>query len=232
MNSRVISQVVLGVIFLAIFGAVVAGLVWGLPTFLIGLAAGALSLVIVLMWASLQQMEEDGEMDFEQALSYAAPSAEEEQKRALLRTLKDLEYELSVGKISREDYDQVSAEIREKAKRMIALTDETMKEKLKAAEARVLQHLEEKKSGTSKEAAKEPKKKSKKDQAQAQPSEEAGEETKSDVAKADEETKSDATNTNSDGSESDELAEESGDAADTKSDGSESDEPAEEEARS
>jgi hypothetical protein len=82
-------------------------------------------------------------MGFEQALSFAAPSAEEEQKRALLRTLKDLEYELTVGKISREDYDQVSAEIREKAKRVIAQTDETMKGRLEAASKRVALHAEQ-----------------------------------------------------------------------------------------
>ncbi len=154
MSSRSVSRIVLGVVTLAISGAAVAGFVWGLPTFLIGLAAGALSLVIVLMWASLQQMDEDGDMEFEQALSYAAPSAEEEQKRALLRTLKDLEYELSVGKISREDYDLVSAEVREKAKRMIALTDETMKEKLEAAERRVEAHLRERDQAESKKRKK------------------------------------------------------------------------------
>lgn len=173
MSSRTVSQVVLGVVSLAIGGALVAGFVWGLPTFLIGLAAGALSLVIVLMWASLQQMEEDGEMEFEQALSYAAPSAEEEQKRALLRTLKDLEYELSVGKISREDYDLVCAEVREKAKRMIALTDEVMKEKLEAAEKRVTAHLREEEAKEAAEARKKPEKKSKKRRTQSEPSEDS-----------------------------------------------------------
>lgn len=137
MSARVISQAVLGVLALSLLGASVAGFLWGIPAFLLGMAGGTLSLVIVLMWGSLQQMEESDEMEFEQALSYAAPSAEEEQKRALLRTLKDLEYELSVGKISREDYEQVYAEVAEKAKRMIALTDEAMKARLLSAEARV-----------------------------------------------------------------------------------------------
>jgi hypothetical protein len=107
---------------------------------LLTFAAGALSVTIVAMWSSLQQMGEPSEMTFEQALSFAAPTATEEQKRALLRTLKDLEYELSVGKISREDYEEVSAEIRNKAKEMIALSDEAMKERLAAAEKRWARH--------------------------------------------------------------------------------------------
>lgn len=142
MSARVLSQAVLGVLGLSVLGAATAAFMWGIPAFLLVLAGGALSLVIVLMWGSLQQMEESDDMEFEQALSYAAPSAEEEQKRALLRTLKDLEYELSVGKISREDYDQVYAEVAEKAKRMIALTDEAMKARLLSAEARVASRLE------------------------------------------------------------------------------------------
>lgn len=142
MNPRFISQAVLGVLALSVISAGAAGYIWGLPALLLVFAGGALSLVIVLMWASLQQMEESDEMEFEQALSYAAPSIEEEQKRALLRTLKDLEYELSVGKISREDYDQIYAEVAEKAKRMIALTDDAMKARIAAAEARVSSRLD------------------------------------------------------------------------------------------
>lgn len=141
MSARFVSQAVLGVLVLSLLGAGVAWLFLGLPAFLLGLASGALGLVIVLMWGSLQQMEESDEMEFEQALSYAAPSVEEEQKRALLRTLKDLEYELSVGKISREDYDQIYAEVAEKAKRMIALTDEAMKARILKAEERVTARL-------------------------------------------------------------------------------------------
>lgn len=144
MNSRFVSQAVLGVLSISVLGAAIAGFFLGIPAFLLGLASGALSLVIVLMWGSLQQMEESDEMEFEQALSYAAPSAEEEQKRALLRTLKDLEYELSVGKISREDYDQIYAEVADKAKRMIALTDDAMKARLERAEARVTSRLKAK----------------------------------------------------------------------------------------
>lgn len=164
MNERTVSRLCWGLLGISCALGSVLGWIFGLPTFLLILAGGALSLVILLMWASLQQIESNDSMGFEQALSFAAPSAEEEQKRALLRTLKDLEYELSVGKISREDYDQVSREVRERAKRVIALSDETMKARLEKAEARLALYAQKqaqtsKKAATKKKAATPPPKK-------------------------------------------------------------------------
>jgi hypothetical protein len=123
---------------LTTIGAATVYSIWGYASLLLFLAAAVLCLVIVLMWASLQHMGEGDEMSFEEALSFAAPSATEEQKRAVLRTLKDLEYELHVGKISREDFDEVSKEVRKKAKFLIAQQDEDLEERLKKAEARIV----------------------------------------------------------------------------------------------
>jgi triphosphoribosyl-dephospho-CoA synthetase len=122
---------------LTAIGAAVVHTLWGYSVLLLFLAAAVLCLCIVLMWASLQQMGQGEEMTFEEALSFAAPSATEEQKRALLRTLKDLEYELHVGKISREDFDEVSREVRRKAKLLIAQQDEDIEGGKVKAEARV-----------------------------------------------------------------------------------------------
>ena len=63
----------------------------------------------------------------------AAPTAAEEQKRAVLRTLKDLEYELSVGKISKEDFEVTSAHFRAEAKRLIAEADSSLSSRLEAS---------------------------------------------------------------------------------------------------
>jgi hypothetical protein len=93
--------------------------------FLVG-AALALSLVISLIWASLDRLQTGDEMSFDDALHLATPTAAEEQKRAVLRTLKDLEYELSVGKVSDEDFASVSAQYRAEAKRLIAAADESL----------------------------------------------------------------------------------------------------------
>lgn len=113
----------------------------GTPVMLLVVAGSSLTLAIGLIWRSLQRMGEADEMDFEEALSLAAPSATEEQKRAVLRALKDLEYERHVGKISEEDFKLVSAEYRKKAKELIAAQDEKMAAQLAAAEKRVNEHL-------------------------------------------------------------------------------------------
>ncbi|HSC86860.1 MAG TPA: hypothetical protein VLC09_06295 [Polyangiaceae bacterium] len=109
--------------------------------FLIG-AALTLALVIALVWASLDQLASGGEMSFHDAYHLAAPTPAEEQKRAVLRALKDLEYEKAVGKISPEDYEQLSRHYRDEAKRFIALADESLAEGRKLAELALAHELE------------------------------------------------------------------------------------------
>lgn len=117
------------------------GTLLGLPAALLVLAGGALCGVISLCWASLEKLSGTSELTLDEALALAAPTAAEEQKRAVLRTLKDLEYELSVGKISREDFEQASAHFRAEAKRLIAEADASLGERLDQAEARMKKHL-------------------------------------------------------------------------------------------
>jgi hypothetical protein len=89
-------------------------------------AAGTLVLVITLMWSSVQSLTGTTPIGFEEALSMGAPSKVEEEKRSVLRALKDLEYERSVGKISPEDYAELSTKYRAEAKRLIQRLDETL----------------------------------------------------------------------------------------------------------
>jgi hypothetical protein len=112
----------------------VLGLTLGLPIALLGAAAFVLSLVITLMWQSLQHLSGEAGLTLDEALSLAAPTAEEEQKRAVLRALKDLEYERSVGKVSQADYLELSARYREDAKRLILAVDEGLAETRTRAE--------------------------------------------------------------------------------------------------
>lgn len=114
----------LPVIWLA--GVVGAGLVSGVEFAFLVLAAGVLVLVITLLWTSVQSLTGSSSLAFEEALGMGAPSKVEEQKRALLRALKDLEYERGVGKISPEDYAELSTKYREEAKRLIQSLDETL----------------------------------------------------------------------------------------------------------
>jgi len=106
--------------------AIVSGVVLGLETALLVVAGGALATVLVLLWASVQSLAGETPLTLDEAIGMGAPSAEEEQKRAVLRALKDLEYERSVGKISEEDYREFLARYRAEARRLIAAVDESL----------------------------------------------------------------------------------------------------------
>jgi hypothetical protein len=104
-----------------------AGFVFGAPIAILALAALALLGGIALIWSSVQSLTGETPLSLEEALTLGAPSAEEEQKRAVLRALKDLEYERSVGKITPEDYQELSARYRAEAIRLMQRLDENLK---------------------------------------------------------------------------------------------------------
>jgi hypothetical protein len=117
--------------------AIVLGSLYGVQLVVLTFAAGALILVITLLWSSVQALAGESELSFEEAFSMGARSAEEEQKRAVLRALKDLDYERSVGKISEDDYHEYAARYRAEAKRLIRGLDENLAEARKQVEREV-----------------------------------------------------------------------------------------------
>lgn len=98
----------------------------GTPPVFLFLAAVALLVAIFFVWSSLEIGRDNKKMSFEEALSFAMPTLAEEQKLAILRALKDLEYEREVGKISEEDYRVALEDYRTRAKASIALADESL----------------------------------------------------------------------------------------------------------
>lgn len=114
---------------------------YGLPLALLIAASGLLVLVIWLLWTSVLSLSGETELTLEEALGLAAPRAEEEQKRAVLRALKDLEYERGVGKVSEEDYVALLARYREEAKALLLEVDRSLDAGREAAEQRVASHL-------------------------------------------------------------------------------------------
>src|SRR6187402_170166 len=116
----------------------------GVPLTVLVLAAAALLLVIFLLWNSVQALAGESELTFEEAFSLGARTAEEEQKRAVLRALKDLEYERSVGKISEEDYHEYSLRYRTEAKRLIQSLDENLADGRKQVEQELTRRLAKK----------------------------------------------------------------------------------------
>ncbi|HEX5099629.1 MAG TPA: hypothetical protein VFV94_09025 [Polyangiaceae bacterium] len=121
--------------------AVVTGVLLGVEISLLVIAAGALAGVIALLWSSVQALTGESPLTLDEALTLGAPSAEEEQKRAVLRALKDLEFERSVGKISEDDYAELSTRYREEAKRLIQLIDAGTETERERAEKALAQRL-------------------------------------------------------------------------------------------
>src|SRR3954470_8699686 len=132
---------------LTLVAAITSGTLFGVQLVVLTLAAAALLLVIFLLWSSVQALAGESELTFEEAFSFGSRSAEEEQKRAVLRALKDLEYERSVGKISEEDYQEYAARYRAEAKRLIQNLNEHLAEQRQQVE-RELERRLAKASGT------------------------------------------------------------------------------------
>ncbi len=112
-----------GVPILVVMLAVVAGAVRGTPLAVLVLAAGALTAVIGLFWQSVRTLVGETSLSGADAFALGTPHVEEERKRAVLRALKDLEFERSVGKISEEDYRELVAHYRLEAKRLLRTLD-------------------------------------------------------------------------------------------------------------
>lgn len=138
----------------AVVAAVSAGLWQGIATAVLVLAASALIGVLALLSASVRGLSGDTPLSLDEAVGLGAPSAEEEQKRAVLRALKDLEFERSVGKISEQDYHEYSARYREEARRLITRVDESLASAHELAERLLAERIA--KSGLSSEAEREP----------------------------------------------------------------------------
>lgn len=126
---------------LTLVAAIIAGTLFGVQLLVLTLASAALLLVIFLLWSSVQALAGESELTFEEAFSFGTRSAEEEQKRAVLRALKDLEFERSVGKISEEDYREYAARYRTEAKRLIQNLNEHLAEQRKQVERELERRL-------------------------------------------------------------------------------------------
>ncbi len=100
-----------------------------LPILFIVLASGTLLLAISFLWASLRALfgeHEQGWVTQSAAVRLRAELLEE--KEAVLRSLKDLEFERDAGKISDEDYKRLEVEFRARARRVLKELDADLKE--------------------------------------------------------------------------------------------------------
>ena len=134
-------QLQLATIVLAPLSIVLCWLSLGFAQGLLASAAWVLVLIISLFWTSLQSLTGDTALNLEEAIGLGGPSPEEEQKRAVLRALKDLEFERSVGKINETDYHQLSANYRREAKRLLKALDHSLEDLRSKAEELLTEEL-------------------------------------------------------------------------------------------
>ena len=125
--------------------AIGVGIGFGVGPAILVLAAGALVGVIGLLWASLRTL--GGDAPLAEGLATAAAMRETvshlaERKQRVLRALKDLELEHSVGKIDDEDFAEISARYREQAKSILREMDVELEPLRPRAEAIARTHLE------------------------------------------------------------------------------------------
>jgi hypothetical protein len=106
------------------------------------LAALTLIAVIATLWNSVRTLLGETKLSAADAFAIGAPRAEEEQKRAVLRALKDLEFERTVGKISEDDYAVLVSRYRAEAKRLLREIDQATAEQRARAEEVVRARLD------------------------------------------------------------------------------------------
>jgi hypothetical protein len=124
-----------------VLASLALGGVQGPRAALLLLAAGALALTVWLFWSSLRALLGETPLGAADAYALAVPRAEEEQKRAVLRAIKDLEFERSVGKINEEDFLALTSKYRAEAKRLLQLLDEQTAESRARAQSRIEERL-------------------------------------------------------------------------------------------
>jgi hypothetical protein len=128
-------------LLIGIVVAVGAGSIFGLSSALLVLTATLLLVGISAMWSSMQLLAGDSSESAHDVVLLAAPGTEYEQKQAVLRALKDLEFERAVGKISEEDYQDLRERYREKARAVLQNLDRELEPVRAEAEKLAAEYL-------------------------------------------------------------------------------------------
>lgn len=107
-----------------------------LPSAFIVLSGGGLLFAISFLWAALRSLFGGKSDDTLVAESVAMRKRHEllDEKEAALKSLKDLEFEHEVGKLSDEDFRRLQAEFRTRAKHVLRELDDDLREHRAKAE--------------------------------------------------------------------------------------------------
>lgn len=100
-----------------------------LPFLFMSFCAVALLAGISFIWASLRTLlGAEHDLYVEQSTAVRGRMELIDEKDAVLRGLKDLEFERDVGKLSDEDFSRLDAEFRQRAKRIMRSLDDDLRE--------------------------------------------------------------------------------------------------------
>ena len=115
-----------------------------LPFLFMAAAAVALLVSISFLWSSLRTLL-GGEHELYVVQSGAVRRRMEllEEKEEVLKSLKDLEFERDVGKVSDEDFKRLEVEFRARAKRILRALDDDLKEHREKAQKLVASELKQ-----------------------------------------------------------------------------------------
>jgi hypothetical protein len=141
--ERLLARATAWIAPVTVLAALVGGATAGLAPGLLILAAGMLLGAVLLFWSSLGRLTGESPLTLDEAVGLAAPSPEEERKRSILRALKDLDYERSVGKLSDEDFAELSTRYRTEAKALLRSVEAELAPRREKAEAKLRARLEE-----------------------------------------------------------------------------------------
>jgi len=127
-----------------VLGAIVVGFAASVGSALLVIASGALLGTIALLWASVRTLSGDAPLPAELELLAAQHrdvDALGEEKRRVLRALKDLEGERALGKIDGADYEALAMQYREEAKALMRQMDQDAAPALAEAEKVAREYL-------------------------------------------------------------------------------------------
>ena len=100
-----------------------------LPFLFMSLSALALLACISFLWSSLRVLlGGEHELYLEQSMGLRRRMELLDEKDSLLKSLRDLEFEREVGKLSEEDFARLSADFRARTKRVMRTLEEDLRE--------------------------------------------------------------------------------------------------------
>jgi hypothetical protein len=136
--------VVFGLPVVTVLAAIVVGLMSSVGSALLVIASGTLLGTIGLLWTSVRTLSGDAPLPV--TLETAAGRTQDvdalaEQKRRVLRALKDIETEHELGKIDDADYEAVAMQYRQEAKALMREMDENAAPAMAEAEKLAREYL-------------------------------------------------------------------------------------------